>query len=450
MSIVVLLVISLALGYAVVHSGGIDPAIWNVTMLVIGCAGAVQFLRPRRGSTVLDRWSTALLAVIALLSAVQVVPLPLAWIQVLSPLRYHDIQATSLFRTLPCSAPLSAAHGETIQYLLTLGGCLVTFLVVRSISAERAARPWIVTWPLLAIGAGQALLGFVQAYARAGEGLARGTYQNRDHYSALLELILPFALLYPLAILQRSRVAHESPAWPALKACLPLVMAALVLVGVVHSLSRGGFLSALGSLLVCGSLAFTLRGRQVRYSDLSISRLRRALPVMTVGLVVLLGFIYLPTDPLIARFSELAQTDDISADTRAQIWRDTASMVPAYRWLGAGWGTYQYTFSRFKSVAPMHTVDYVHNDYLQVLVEAGPLVFVLGIIFLLRMIAGALRSAGYSLSPDQRYLAIASVGACTAILLHSVVDFGLYVPANALVFAWVLGISGSHGEASTG
>lgn len=450
MSLVVLLVLSLALGYAVVHSGGIDPAIWNVTMLVIGCAGAVQFLRPRRGRTVLDRWSTALLAVIALLSAVQVVPLPLAWTQVLSPLRYHDIQATSLFRTLPCSAPLSAAPGETIQYLLTLGGCLVTFLVVRSISAERAARPWIVTWPLLAIGAGQALLGFVQAYARTGEGLARGTYQNRDHYSALLELILPFALLYPLAILQRSLVAHESPAWPALKACLPLVMAALVLVGVVHSLSRGGFLSALGSLLVCGSLAFTLRGRRVRYSDLSISRLRRALPVMTVGLVVLLGFIYLPTDPLIARFSELAQTDDISADTRAQIWRDTASMVPAYRWLGAGWGTYQYTFLRFKSVAPMHTVDYVHNDYLQVLVEAGPLVFVLGILFLLRMIAGALRSAGYGLSPDQRYLAIASVGACTAILLHSVVDFGLYVPANALVFAWVLGISGSHGEAGTG
>jgi len=448
MSLTVLLVLSLALAYAVIHAGGIDPAIWNTTLLVTGCAGAVHFLRPGRGRPVLDRWSAALLAAIALLSAFQLVPLPLTWIRVLSPLRYHDIQATSLFRSLPTSAPLSAAPGETIQYLLTLGGCMVTFLVIRSISAELAARPWAVTWPLLTLGAGQALLGFVQAYAQAGEGLARGTYQNRDHYSALLELILPFALLYPLAILQRSRVLHESPAWPAVKACLPLAMAALVLIGIVHSLSRGGFLSALGSLLVCGSLALTLRGGRVRYSDLSTRRWRRALPIATVGLVVLLGFVFLPTDPLIARFSELAQTDDISADTRAQIWRDTASMVPAYPWLGTGWGAYQYTFLRFKSVAPMHTVDYVHNDYLQVLVEAGPLVFVLGIVFLLRMIARAIRSAAYSYSPDQRSLAIATVGACTAILLHSVVDFNLYVPANALVFAWVLGIAGSHLEAS--
>jgi hypothetical protein len=41
----------------------------------------------------------------------------------------------------------------------------------------------------------------------------------------------------------------------------------------------------------------------------------------------------------------------------------------------------------------------------------------------------------------ERYVALASVGSIAAILLHSLADFNLYIPANALVFAAVLGIA---------
>jgi O-antigen ligase len=57
-----------------------------------------------------------------------------------------------------------------------------------------------------------------------------------------------------------------------------------------------------------------------------------------VALIVVAGFILLPTDPLIARFSDFARTEDISADTRAQIWRDTMGMIKSYLWFGCGWG----------------------------------------------------------------------------------------------------------------
>jgi hypothetical protein len=32
----------------------------------------------------------------------------------------------------------------------------------------------------------------------------------------------------------------------------------------------------------------------------------------------------------------------------------------------------------------------------------------------------------------------------TAILLHSLVDFNMYIPANGFAFAWIAGIAGIH------
>jgi hypothetical protein len=38
-------------------------------------------------------------------------------------------------------------------------------------------------------------------------------------------------------------------------------------------------------------------------------------------------------------------------------------------------------------------------------------------------------------------IAIGCLGAASAILLHSFVDFNMYVPANGLEFAWILGVA---------
>jgi O-antigen ligase len=92
----------------------------------------------------------------------------------------------------------------------------------------------------------------------------------------------------------------------------------------------------------------------------------------------------------------------------------------------------------------MFTVDYAHNDYLQVLAELGIFGFVSGLCFVFRVIQKTLRGAVYATSIDARYISIACVASLTAILLHSLVDFNLYVPANGLVVAWIIGIAGVH------
>jgi hypothetical protein len=43
--------------------------------------------------------------------------------------------------------------------------------------------------------------------------------------------------------------------------------------------------------------------------------------------------------------------------------------------------------------------------------------------------------------PEKRYFAVACAGALAAILLHSTVDFNLYIPANAMVLMWIAGMT---------
>jgi O-antigen ligase len=84
-------------------------------------------------------------------------------------------------------------------------------------------------------------------------------------------------------------------------------------------------------------------------------------------------------------------------------------------------------------------VDFAHNDYLQVLAEFGLIGFLLLAALLIRTLVRVFR-ATLGDGP-QRYLAIACGGSLTAILLHSFVDFNLYIPANAMVLAWIAGVA---------
>jgi len=88
----------------------------------------------------------------------------------------------------------------------------------------------------------------------------------------------------------------------------------------------------------------------------------------------------------------------------------------------------------------MFNQDYAHNDYVQGLAELGIIGFAIIATVAIVSLSAALRSIRKS---ESTYLGLACVGAITAIAVHSAADFNLYVPANAAVFAWILGISAS-------
>lgn len=391
-----------------------------------------------------SRLTSALLAGLVAVAAFQIVPLPLHWVATLSPARAELARASAIgLGSVPQSVTLSVVPVQTLGYVVTLAAYALVFLVLREIALVFRNRSWcwVPIWPLLVIAAAEAILGIFQNYADNGDGFARGTYVNRDHYAGLLELVLPFALLYPIAILYRQRTLHESPARPAIKACCVLALGTVILIAVIFSESRMAFFASLASLFVGAALALAVRVLPLDPS--AHARIwRKVLPVALVAVVVSLGFVFLPTDALIGRFAGLANTDSISADMRAEIWRESTGLVKAFPLFGCGLGGYESAFFRFKTVAPMNTVDFAHNDYLQVLAEMGVAGFAVGLLLLLLVLRSAFRGAIYAHSLDDRLMSVACIASLTAILLHSLVDFNMYVPANALAVAWIAGIAG--------
>jgi O-antigen ligase len=63
-----------------------------------------------------------------------------------------------------------------------------------------------------------------------------------------------------------------------------------------------------------------------------------------MAVLVILAFVFLPTDQLIARFADMASTDDITADDRARVWSETLRLIAAYPVFGCGLGAYESGF----------------------------------------------------------------------------------------------------------
>jgi putative inorganic carbon (hco3(-)) transporter len=121
-------------------------------------------------------------------------------------------------------------------------------------------------------------------------------------------------------------------------------------------------------------------------------------------------------------------------------------LIRAYPVFGCGLGGYETAFSRFKISGVLVTDDFVHNDYLQLLAELGLVGFVIGAALAFSVVRIALRGAMKSSDPEARYFAVACVGALSTIVLHSLADFNLYIPANAMLLAWIAGMTVSNGS----
>jgi hypothetical protein len=49
----------------------------------------------------------------------------------------------------------------------------------------------------------------------------------------------------------------------------------------------------------------------------------------------------------------------------------------------------------------------------------------------------------------ERAMALGCLGSIAAILLHSLADFNLYIPANALVFSLIVGLAASLSDVNS-
>ena len=207
-----LVTLGAVLTYAVYRWGGVVWSSQYEYLLVLGgLAIGWSFSRSRHDWAPLPgrlmRWATALLPAYVLL---QVLPLPVAVLRLLSPARAAAVRALEPVGTRLNFAPLSVYPARTFQSFLLVCGYALVFLLVRELTcrfgiAGRGDGRWLAIWPLAVIGASEAGLGLWQYFSRVGDPTRRGTYANANHYAGFLEMVLPLAVMYGVNRLPRAR-----------------------------------------------------------------------------------------------------------------------------------------------------------------------------------------------------------------------------------------------------
>jgi O-antigen ligase len=438
-AVLVLIVLAGVLAYTTFQWGGVVRTGRYQYLLVLGLLAMLLSLgrsldawSPLAGRVL--RWTAVLLPAYVLL---QVVPLPMSVLRVLSPARAVAMDALGPVGAKLSFASLSVFPAGTFQYFLLVCGYMVIFLLACTLTSRFRDRRWLMTWPILGIATLEAGLGLWQYFGTTGEQSRWGTYANHNHYSGFLEMVLPFAVIYPIAILRLACSRWHSSVAPALAASGVWALAVLIFAAIILSFSRMGFIATLSSLFLMGALALGT----TQMSWLIASRKRRWVGIGMVAALVLAGIIFLPPEKLIQRFARFVSTEGLTGDGRTGLWAETIPLIKAYPVFGCGLGGYETAFSRFKISGVLVTDDFTHNDYLQLLAELGLVGFLIGGALAFSVVRMALRGAMKSLDPEERYFAVACVGALATIALHSLADFNLYIPANAMLLSWIAGMA---------
>lgn len=404
---------------------------WNICLVVLCALSLAVCARARSSDPAIDIALIALPAYVAL----QLVPLPSAWLRALSPARAELARALLPLGADTPRTALSASSSLTEVHLLRLLSYVCVFFLIRELGRRFEAKPWIVAVPVMAIAAAEAALGMVQYFG--GAQRATGTYVNANHFSCLLQMALPLPLVLMAAILRR-RPNEEHVSTPrALLACTLLAVAVLIFLGVLYSLSRMG-LPVIALSLTVLALLFRLAAVD---RDRRVGFYRYGSAAALIVVVALAIFVSTPLT-LLERLDrqDVDVKDPLTADARMAIWRETIPMVHDYPVFGSGLGTYTSVFQKYRASSPEYLVDFAHNDYLQLLAELGVVGFgiaALGGVLILLRIGRAI--VGRRTTAD-RLLAAGCLAGLVALMLDCAVDFDFYIPANALIAAWIAGM----------
>ena len=266
-------------------------------------------------------------------------------------------------------------------------------------------------------------IGFVLPLLRPTQGY--GQFINKNHFAYLMEMAFGLAIGLALAAgIKRERlliyVALLLPIWTAL----------------VLSNSRGGILAMLVQIVSAALLLGSRRQATV---------LRAALLVVLVA-GVLFGTLWLGGDRLASNFenatSELnpAETNMRAGVSRNEIWRATLKMFAAHPITGVGLGGYWIGITAYHDASGLMTPQEAHNDYLELLSSGGLVGLAIGVWFAVMLI----RAVRANLAIDTGYIRALRFGAIlgiTGVAAHSLVDFGLHIMVNAIVFVSLIMIA---------
>ena len=306
----------------------------------------------------------------------------------------------------------------------------------------------ITCWTILVTATFVSLYGIYQTYVGDNRiwwfagfgGDVRGTYINRNHFAGYMAMALMLAIGFASSLInnfsRRKDPAQQNTRVRILrllsleqshsKRLLVLFCGVMIGLGLVLSASRGGIVSAALGLLVMGLFYVTRQSQK-----------RNGLIVLAVFLLIGAYGVHVGLEHTVERFqSEQIQS---SFEGRYRYAEKTMDVFRDYKLTGVGVGNFRYAYPRYQAPEDMGLlIDYAHNDWAQLLAEAGIagfMVVLFGIGYFVYFFFSRWRSRR-----DPYVLGLGVVGpAVLAVMgLHSFFDFNLHIPANVLVLAAVV------------
>ncbi len=308
---------------------------------------------------------------------------------------------------------------------------LLAFLAVQSFRTVEQAKQFV--WFLATLAFAVSLFAIIQHFTFNGKlywfvklpqgDVPFGPYVNHNHFAGFLELALPPGL----ALLLFSSVPRE-------KRILLGLFSVVSIGALLLSASRGGIFGFLFGFLVLLVFAGLFAKRRHAGAIAGI------VVVMSLAAIVWLG-----ANHTIERFEKMTVASESGPDGRLTFYQGALRIIRANPWLGTGVGTFETIYPRYETeYSGDILINHAHNDYLELLADTGLAggfsIFLFIVLLYWRGLAN-LRSSGTRL---ERAITAGSLAACSALLLHSFVDFNFHIPSNALLFL-LLAFTGTSG-----
>lgn len=357
----------------------------------------------------------------------------------LLPIRSFDNSGDLL--SVPAVSALSLDAYATRLFVIQLIVYIIFFAASLAFIGGRRIRKIVLT--MIVFGAFMAFVGILQRLAspdaiygfrRTPQAIAFASFVNQHHFAALMNMTLGLTLGL---LFGKSTKKDLKP--------LLIIAGFMMLVAISFTGSRGALLSfaaMLGFLALPKIFAGKNAGDTAERRKKTLSGKFLIIAGALAGVVFLVGTsLYLGGEQSLLRLVglEANQTDVTSG--RTHFWAIAVRIFLDYPILGVGLNAFGAAFSRYDSWNGMFRIEQAHNDYLQILADAGIFGFacVAAFIYLLfKKSLPAINSAADAFRSDAAFGALAG---CFAILVHSFFDFPLRTPANTFFFLTLAAIA---------
>jgi len=381
----------------------------------------------------------------------QYLPIPPDMLSFLSPIRYQRlVNSHTIIDSLLTWQTLSYSPiGYSLSWWTFLLSLFTFFLVLRKHCASRRNLTFII-WVMMVVATLEALYGLFQALVPTigilwldpkKTGNACGTFINRNHFAGFMEMLWPLVLGYTLSLgawhrKDNHRGGRSNSDFKKVlssdrlnKQLILLLLIVVMLLALLFSKSRAGITGAF-----IGFLSFVLLAHS------GIKRRSIGFWIM-IGTIIGLVFIYglkMGFSPIIERFLMLSD-----GSSRLDYWHDSLAIFYDHPF-GIGLGNFKRVFPVYQiSIISDVKVSHLHNDYLQLLIEAGVpgfLSLVCGYLFFLGTSFYKMKKLSPHDDPLRFFLAIGALSGLVSMTFHSFFDFNLQIPANCIYFVTLISL----------